>query len=139
MTQKVQVNFVLPEQLPAGTTFNKGQYRFTSIAQLIANVADNMLYRGRYESRLDDGSYEVEPGGPGACDPKDIDWDSLPKIPENASKAKDEWELAWEKEFPGLGEKHDRYVLSTEREWERAGFKYGYLAAKAKYETKTDA
>jgi hypothetical protein len=68
----------LPMTLPAGTTFGKGQYRFTSTAQLVDKDSDNERYRGNYASRLDDGSYELEPDGPGAAHPKDVDWDSVP-------------------------------------------------------------
>jgi hypothetical protein len=41
----------------------------------------------------------------------------------------DTWELAWGREFPTLVEKYKRDQLSNEREFERAGFKYGFLAA----------
>jgi hypothetical protein len=45
------------------------------------------------------------------------------------AKSKQAWELAWEKEFAGLAADHAHGQLSEARQWERAGFKYGYLAA----------
>jgi|SRR6478609_5349306 len=50
----------------------------------------------------------------------------------NEAKPKHEWELAWEKTFPELAKLHAKDELREARQWERAGFKYGYLA-------KTDA
>lgn len=42
---------------------------------------------------------------------------------------KPDWELAWEKDYPANAARHARDQLSEPRQWERAGFKYGYLAA----------
>ncbi len=44
-------------------------------------------------------------------------------------KEKQAWELAWEKEFACLVADYERGQLREARQWERAGFKYGYLAA----------
>lgn len=52
------------------------------------------------------------------------------------AKPKQAWELAWEKEFPSLAATRAQCgSLSDAREWERAGFKYGYLAALAEKAT----
>jgi len=37
-----------------------------------------------------------------------------------------EWEQAWAKEFPSLVAKQARDQLSESRQWERAGFRYGF-------------
>ena len=140
MTQKVQVHFVLPEQLPAGTTFNKGQYRFTSIAQLVANVADNMLYRGRYESRLDDGSYEVEPGGPGACDPKDVDWDTLPQKPKPETIGGLRYKIQLVTSDPDMSSRGDTAQMykdkHTQQEW-RGTLAEALVIVRAEFPAKT--
>lgn len=46
-----------------------------------------------------------------------------------AGEPNESWESAWGREFPTLVEKHKRDQLSNERAFERAGFKYGFLAA----------
>lgn len=50
---------------------------------------------------------------------------------EVVSAEKPAWELAWGLENPSLVDKQARDQLSEPRQWERSGFKYGYLAGVA--------